>query len=215
VLVCCYMSQEELIQVVDPQTGEPTGRIVPRSQIYSDKLWCRATNIYVLNEEGQILCQRRALDKGNFPGLWATHFGGHVTVGESYRINAVKELEEEIGLKMPAFQLVPFRTSSLLNEEQNVRMWRRDFITIYNGKIEDLIPQPGEVEELQWFSIDEIMQKLNSTEEEFWQDNFVGVHDIREDYHCIRAVLTACLDIGIFGNPFMHLKNWEPIPKKD
>lgn len=201
---------EELIQVVDEHTGEPTGQIVPRSQIYTDKLWCRATNIYILNEDGQVLCHRRALSKGNFPGLWSTHFGGHVAQGESYRINALKELEEEIGLKVPPFQLIPFRTSSFSDEKS--RMWRRDFITVYNGPLEDLVPQVGEVDEVRWFSIQEIIALLNSDDKD-WQDNFIGVHDIREDYHCIRAVLTACLDIGIFGNPFTNLKNWNPVIK--
>ncbi len=206
--VLVYLSmlhEEEKIQIVEPDTGEPTGELVYRSEIFSRQLWCRTTNVFILNDEGQILCHKRSHKKERYPGVWCTHFGGHVTEGESFRINAIKEMEEEVGMHVQAFQMIPWRTS----KKEHSRIWVRDFLTVYNGSLDALRLQDGEIDEVAWFSASEILQKLTMDDPD-WQDELVGFHDFREDYQCLRAALTACLDIGIFGGPFMTLKNWHP-----
>ena len=120
------MLHDELLQIVDEITGEPTGELKSRKEVISNQLWCRSTNVFVLNSEGNILCQQRSLNKERYPGAWSTHFGGHVTEGESFKINALKELEEEIGLKINTFQLVPCRTSRIVG----ARLWGRDVMTV-------------------------------------------------------------------------------------
>lgn len=199
------LHEEEKIQVVDQYTGEPTGELVPRSEIFSKKLWCRTSNIFVLNEEGQVLCHRRSLQKERFPGVWVTHFGGHVTSGESFRINAIKEMEEEVGLKVNAFQMIPWRTSRKVDS----RIWTRDFVTVYNEPLDGLKLQQGEIDEVAWFSPQDIIEKIKG-DDVAWIEELAGYHDFVEDYQCLRAVLTAALDIGIFGAPYMALKNWSP-----
>lgn len=127
--------------VHNEHTGEPTGELVPRSEIFSKKLWCRTSNIFVLNEEGQVFCHRRSMQKERYPGVWVTHFGGHVTEGESFRINAIKEMEEEVGLRINAFQVIPWRTS----RKPDSRIWTQDFVTVYDEPLEHLKLQKGEI----------------------------------------------------------------------
>ena len=105
------MSVEEKLIVVHEEDGEPTGETVFRSELIKDKKWGRSTNVFVLNPEGKILCHQRSFKKERYPGIWMTHFGGHVTEGESFKINALKEMEEELGIKVPAVQMIPWRTS--------------------------------------------------------------------------------------------------------
>lgn len=198
---------EELIQIVDPMTREPTGELVPRREIFEKKLWCRSTNIFVLNSEGQVLCHQRSLSKERFPGVWSTHFGGHVTVGESFKINAVKEIEEEIGLPVNMFQMIPWRTS----RKEDVRLWMRDFVTVYDSMIENLTIQKSEIEHVRFMSISEIIDSVKNPEHGLVWEEMAGVYQIEEDYQALRAVLTACLDIGIFGGPFTQLKHWNPL----
>jgi len=205
------MSSTELLQVVDEMTGEPTGELVERAELLARKLWCRTTNVFVLNSQGQVLCHQRSLSKERYPGVWSTHFGGHVTEGESFKINALKELEEEIGIRSNPFQIVPWRTS----RKDVQRIWMRDFITVYDAPLEKLIFQESEIEQVRWFSIEEIMTALEL--EGHAEDNgmwIAGTHDIYADYQCMRAVLTATLDMGIFGSDYHHLHKWEPNRKK-
>jgi len=199
------LHEEEKIQVVDEHTGEPTGLLVPRSEIFSKGLWCRTSNVFVLNDEGQILCHKRSANKERYPGVWVTHFGGHVTEGESFRINAIKEMEEELGMRVNAFQMIPWRTSRKVNS----RIWTRDFVTVYSDSLDKLVMQRGEIDELIWRSSAEILTHLENKDPQ-WLDELAGFHDFTEDYQCLRAVLTAALDVGIFGGPYSGLKNWSP-----
>lgn len=201
------MSGEELIQVVDEFTGEPTGELVPRSELFAKKLWARSTNIFVLNAEGQVLCHQRSLHKERYPGVWSTHFGGHVTEGESFRINAIKEIEEEIGLHVHSFQMVPWRTS----HRREDRLWMRDFITIYNGPAEDLILQESEIQQVRFMAPNEIIESARNANSGYEWASLMGSLDFREDYQCLRAVLTACMDAGIFNTNYRELHKWHPL----
>ncbi len=203
------MSQEELLQVIDEETGEPTGEHLPRKEVLEKKLWCRTTNIFVLNSKGQVLCHQRSLNKERFPGVWTTHFGGHITKGESFKISALKELEEEISVKVNSFQLIPWRTS----KKTVSRIWVRDFLTVFDGNIEDLQIQKSEIEQIKWFDAEEILAQLDSEDKNNLnpQTWLAGTHDFNADYQCMRAVLTATLDAGIFGGDFKDLHKWHPI----
>ncbi len=202
---------EELIQVADEHTGEPTGEHVPRSELFKNNLWCRTTNIFVFNSAGEVLCHQRSKDKERFPGAWSTHFGGHVTKGESFKISALKELGEEIGLVVNPFQLIPWRTS----KKEISRIWIRDFLTVYDGDLNDLVIQKEELDQIKWFKIDELLAMLD--DETATSDSAVqwlaGTHNFEADYQCMRAVLTAALDIGIFGGDFKPLRVWNPPTK--
>lgn len=205
------MSHHELLQIVDPETGEPTGEHVPRHELFSKKLWCRTTNIFVLNSEGQVLCHQRSMNKERYPGAWSTHFGGHITEGESFKISALKELSEEIGLTVNSFQLIPWRTS----KKEASRIWVRDFLTVYDGPIDTLKLQTEELEQVKWFTPQEILEEIDrEVEPEEMEGEFAewlaGTHDFEADYQCMRAVLTATIDAGIFGGEFKPLHKWHP-----
>ena len=199
--------EEEKIQIVDSGTGEPTGICLPRSEVIKNKLWCRSTNIFILNSEGHLLCNQRSLTKERFPGAWSTHFGGHVAEGESFKINALKEVEEEIGLKINNFQIIPWRTS----KKSISRLWIRDFITVYDNALENLILQKGEIEQVRWFTAEEIIAELEAEGiDETKPAWLAGTHDFATDYQCMRAVLTAVLDAKIFGTNYHPLHKWQP-----
>ena len=200
------MSQQEMLQIVDQETGEPTGEHISRKEFHEKKLWCRTTNIFVLNSQGQILCNKRPMNKEYFPGAWSTHFGGHVTQGESFKMSALKEIEEEIGLKVHAFQLIPWRTS----KKEVSRIWVRDFITVYDGSIADLKVQTEEIDAVEWFTAPDILKHLDAEGEEGTDEWLAGTHNFEADYQCMRAVLTATIDAGIFGGDYKPLHKWHP-----
>ena len=200
---------EEVLQIVDAETGEPTGELLARSEALANHRWCRSTNIYVLNTSGEILCHQRSLSKERYPGIWSTHFGGHVTGGESFKINALKELEEEIGLTISPYQIIPWRTS----RKERERLWIRDFITVYDGALEHLKLQTTEIQQVKWHTIEDILSFLDTEGINDGANWLAGTHDFYSDYQCMRAVLTATLDAGLFGDPYKHLRFWEPVKK--
>lgn len=194
---------KELIEVVHPETNTPTGLVLPRHEIIKNKHWCRSTNVFVMNHDGQILVHQRSLEKERYPGAWSTHLGGHVGHGETYESNALKELEEEAGIIVPKNALVPVRTTKIGVSN----LWVRDFVTLYHAPAENLKPQPGEVERFMWMHIDEILRHA-----EMYPDKWLaGTHDIWTEYHCFRAALTAATSLGAMSSP-VGFDHWHPLP---
>lgn len=78
--------QDEIIKVIDINDRKP-------SDI------SRNTSVWLLNEKNELLLAQRAFRKRREAGLWGPSTAGFVEEGETYESNAVKEAEEEIGLK--------------------------------------------------------------------------------------------------------------------
>ncbi len=88
---------EEFLEIVD-EKGEVKG-IAPRSQIHGNPaLMHRVAHVLVFNRKGEILLQRRSMNKDVAPGRWDTSVGGHVDPGESPEGAALREMKEEIGV---------------------------------------------------------------------------------------------------------------------
>jgi len=121
-------------------------------------------------------------------------------------MNALKELEEEIGLKIHSFQLIPWRTSKKVHGS----LWMRDFLTVYDGDITTLTLQTEEIDHVAWFTAEEILEQIEMNEYNAQSAWLAGTHDFYTDYQCMRAVLTAGLDAGIFSTDFHHLHRWNP-----
>lgn len=189
----------EKLQIVDPKTGEPTGAHMLRAEAIASGAWCRSTNVFILNAKGEVLCHRRSPLKERHPGAWSTHLGGHVTEGESFLMNAVKELEEESGIRLAPEALLPWRTTRL----ERARLWVREFVAVVDPARITLVPQPGEVEEFRWLSPAEIVRLAKSGA---W---LAGTHDFRTEYFCLRAVLTAAHALGAIRIP-PRLRAWQP-----
>ena len=65
----------------------------------------RAVHILVFNRKGDCLLQKRSMLKDRLPGVWDSSAAGHLNAGEDYLPAAVRELEEELGLRAEPSQL--------------------------------------------------------------------------------------------------------------
>lgn len=172
----------EHLEIVNEFTGESLGITLPRHQAIQEQAWCKSTNIYVLNNAGEVLCHRRSLSKERWPGYWMTHVGGHVGAGETYESNALKELEEEAGIKANPSELIHWRTTRI----PRARLWTKEFVILADRTLEELVPQPGEVEEFAWKHPETIITEF--VDKVGW---CAGTLDFWTEYHCLRAALTV------------------------
>lgn len=179
----------EELEIVSDATGESLGVFVPRHQAIAQRLWCRSTNIFVVNSQGHILCHQRSHQKERMPGMWCTHLGGHVSRHETFESNALKELEEESGIRVSRERLIPWRTSKLVS----ARLWVREFVVLHDATIDDLVPQPGEVEQFAWKTFADIEAEIAAGSASWC----AGTLDFRTEYHCLVAVLTAAHSLGV------------------
>lgn len=88
------------------ENGEPTGESFPRSQIHEEGIWHNTITIWVvLEKSGELLLQKRSSLKDTFPDKWDASCAGHISFGQTPREAAIRELEEELGLRIEMGQL--------------------------------------------------------------------------------------------------------------
>ncbi len=117
-----------------------------RSIVHAQRLRHRAVHILLLDVQGHLLLQRRSKLKDTNPGKWTTACCGHVDAGEDYLEAAVRELDEELGVRLEG----PGALTEIWRHEP-CRATGQEFIRVYtvqwNGALR---PDPEEVAELRW-----------------------------------------------------------------
>ena len=89
---------EEIFDVVN-ERDEVVDR-QSRREVHARGLLHRAVHVLVFNARGQVFLQKRSMRKDKHPGVWDSSASGHVDSGEAYDTTAVREVREEIGLKL-------------------------------------------------------------------------------------------------------------------
>lgn len=124
----------------------------------------RITTIWITDESGEnILLQQRKLNKKRSPGKWIPAASGTVEKDESYEENAYKELKEETGIK--GFDLIKVEKHFGKSVAGGMR-----FAQMFFGKVSKdykLIPQESEVEQLKWFTREELRSELKNHPDDF------------------------------------------------
>jgi len=98
---------DELLSVLDWETGQPTGEVVPRKLAHALGKPHKALHLWVLfRHQGQacLLLQQRSWAKPNYPGIFVASVGGHVVHGEGLE-GLVREAAEEIGFPLDLTQV--------------------------------------------------------------------------------------------------------------
>ncbi len=136
----------ELFDVVDEQDN--VLRQETRAEVHRQRLRHRAVHVLVFNPAGEVYLQRRSAQKDTYPLRWTTSCSGHVDAGEDYDTAVVRELTEELGIKIPGVSaLIKLRKHDPCRETG----W--EFIWIYTLTT-DAAPQPdaGEIAEGRWIA---------------------------------------------------------------
>ena len=117
-----------------------------RDEIHSLNLFHRSIHVLVFNSNGEIFLQKRGLLKQESPGLWASSVSGHVDAGESYDVACIREIEEEIGIKI---NYIPKKLFKL----KPSKLTANEFSWVYYLETDQLLnPNLSEIEMGKWFS---------------------------------------------------------------
>lgn len=101
------MSEEERFDIYD-EDMRPIGTAT-RSETHAKGYWHRSFHCWLMRREGDrrfVWFQLRQLIKDTNPGCYDITVAGHLSAGESMQ-DAVRELEEEIGVTAGFAQLIP------------------------------------------------------------------------------------------------------------
>jgi 16S rRNA (adenine1518-N6/adenine1519-N6)-dimethyltransferase len=94
----CGQKAAEVFDVVD-ENNVVIGQEL-RGVVHAKGLRHRAVHVFVKNKRGEIYLQKRSHLKDVHPLVWDSSAAGHLDVGESYADCAVREVHEEVGIRV-------------------------------------------------------------------------------------------------------------------
>jgi len=121
----------------------------------------RITGIWILNEKGEILLAQRAKTKRYDPEKWGPAAAGTVEEGETYESNIRKEVEEELGVRIPSVTYGP--KIFITDEHDFFCQWF--WATVASSTIFEL--QPEEVLAVRWISRNDLLEESRHYPERF------------------------------------------------
>jgi isopentenyl-diphosphate Delta-isomerase len=160
---------DELIDVVD-ESNKLTGVRIMKSKAHAQGILHRASHVWIYNSRGEILLQLRSKSKPVSPNVWDVSAAGHIGAGEDPVVCAVRETEEEIGLKAEPKEL-EFLSIYSIDSSWPGGIRNREFCYNYllkfDGKIDDLKIQKSEVQEIKFISLDALEKDLKANRQRY------------------------------------------------
>jgi isopentenyl-diphosphate delta-isomerase type 1 len=151
--------QEEIFDVVNEQ-DEVIGQM-SRKEVHRLGRMHRAVHILISNSKGEVFLQKRSMQKDNFPGRWDSSAAGHVDTGETYDACAMREVHEELGVRMPTVPERVLRITACAETGE-------EFVWVYRFTHEGpFLLCPKEIETGAWFSPQEISRWIGEKPDDF------------------------------------------------
>ena len=124
-----------------------------KSEVMQEDIF-RVSACIIKNSTGKYLLAQRSIQKENKPGLWAYAAEGTLSKDESYESNILAKLESEVGVRgvilKKLYQKRRYGVHTFFHEiyllESDMELW-------------DLFLDTQEVEQVRWFSVEEIQEK--------------------------------------------------------
>lgn len=118
----------------------------------------RAFSIFIFNSKGELLLQKRALNKYHSGGLWTNTCCSHPRVGENITDAALRRLDEEMGFTCNLQEIFSFIYRAELNNE----LTEHEYDHVLFGSFEEKpTVNPAEVAEWKWMSMADILEQAN------------------------------------------------------
>jgi len=149
---------DELLDVVNDE-DETTGQAM-RSVVHQQGLQHRGVHVFLFNEQGEMLIQKRSADRVHAPSLLDCSVSEHVKSGESYLEAAMRGLKEEMGVE--GIDIEPLGKIQMEYGPND-----NEISLIYNGKIKlgQVTFDPVEISEVKFMSLDEIRTGITDQKE--------------------------------------------------
>jgi len=142
---------DELIDILDAN-GTLTGKSELKSHAHRMGLFHATVHVWFYTENGMVLLQQRGRNKDTHPLLWDVSVAGHVGAGEAIELSALREVEEEIGLRISADELDKigvFKSVQKHHDDLIDCEFHHTYLSALSVPFEHLRKQDSEVEKLQ------------------------------------------------------------------
>ena len=131
--------------------------LMPKLEAHEKGVLHRAFSVFIFNNDGELMLQRRALTKYHSPGLWTNTCCSHQRDGETNIISGKRRLNEEMGFDTELFE----KTSFIYKAKFDNGLTEHEFDHVLVGNYNNSpIINSTEVDSWKWMSMENVKKDI-------------------------------------------------------
>lgn len=158
-----FVRMEEQVVLIS-ENDEVLG-LMDKMQAHENGILHRAFSVFLFNEKGELLLQKRAAEKYHSPNQWTNAVCSHPRINETYMEAAQRRLLEELGIEKVT--LTP-KFHFIYKADVGGNLWEHEldhvFTGVYNGAFS---LNKEEVSEIKYMTMEQLDQEMHSNPENF------------------------------------------------
>lgn len=152
-------------QVVLISENDEVLGLMDKLQAHENGILHRAFSVFLFNEKGEVLLQKRAAEKYHSPNQWTNAVCSHPREGETYLEGAQRRLKEELGIE--AMELSS-KFHFIYKADVGGNLWEHELDHVFTGNYDgDFSLNEEEVSEIRYITMDALDQEMESNPENF------------------------------------------------
>lgn len=151
-------------QVVLISENDEVLGLMEKMQAHENGILHRAFSVFLFNDKGEMLLQKRAADKYHSPNQWTNACCSHPRSGETYLEAANRRLKEELGIET---ELTP-KFHFIYKADVGGNLWEHELDHVFIGNYqEDFDLNKDEVAEIRYISMEDLDREIRENPENF------------------------------------------------
>lgn len=156
---------DEMVKILN-EHGEETGLITEKLKAHKEGICHGISAVAIINSDGKVLLQKRAITKRDAPGKWDLSAAGHISSNDTIKEAAIRETFEEIGIKIMEEDLEQIDAYLYKKEGVNKYINHYTYLFIVRKDLDEnsIVLQKSEVDEVKFVDKNEYTTMLNNGE---------------------------------------------------
>lgn len=153
---------EEQVVVVS-ENDEILG-LMEKMNAHENGILHRAFSVFLFNDKGEMLLQKRASGKYHSPNQWTNAVCSHPKIDETYLEGAQRRLNEELGITADLIEKFSF----IYKADVGQNLWEHELDHVFTGNYEgNFALNEEEVSEIRYISMQQLDEEMNANPEKF------------------------------------------------
>ena len=138
--------------------------VMEKMQAHENGLLHRAFSVFLFNENGEMLLQKRASTKYHSPNQWTNAVCSHPRIDETYIEGAKRRLKEELGIET---EITP-KFHFIYKADVGQNLWEHELDHVFTGDFNGAVKMnPDEVSEVRYVTMQDLENEMESHPENF------------------------------------------------
>lgn len=131
--------------------------LMEKMQAHENGILHRAFSVFLFNEKGEMLLQKRSDNKYHSPNQWTNAVCSHPRINETYLEGAQRRLQEELGIEA---ELSP-KFHFIYKADVGQNLWEHELDHVFTGSFNGEVQlNPQEVSEVRSISMENLEKEM-------------------------------------------------------